>query len=143
MIATTINVKLSDVIMKDYQIAFDTDDVMEAGIFIIERGYVNESPGDTGNLKQEIKPKKLRALEYVVESRAKTKGGKPYPLFLFTGTGKMKGMPDFGFTTGRVRTNDVAYGIGGIRPNKAAIRTINKVKDDYIQFVKEKLYKKI
>ena len=134
----TIQFNLSKLIVHSEKTRNYLDDIMEAGMFIVEDKYVEESPGDTGNLKQEIKTKKNSDLDYKVVSEA-TNNGHSYPLDLFTGTGKLKNAPDYGFTTGRVRANDVAYGIGGIRPNKASIRAKKKAERPYIQFVTKKL----
>lgn len=118
------------------------DKIMEAGMFIVEQEYVDQSPADTGNLRQEIRVKRNRLMDYVVESRA-TNRSEPYPLFLYFGTGAMRGRPDYGFTYGRVRDNDVAYGIGGIRPNKAADRTRAKATPIYLEFMKKELSKQL
>jgi hypothetical protein len=58
---------------------------------------------------------------------------------LFTGTGKFRGAPDFGFNTGRVRAGTVLIGIGGVRPNKAADRARMKANPLIVKFVNKGL----
>lgn len=106
------------------------DQAMEASIFIVERAYVDESPGDTGDLKQGIQVRRNSAMNYLVESTAEDRGFS-YPTALYFGTGKLAGLPDFGFTTGHVRAGTVAFGIGGIRPNKASDRAKAKSERPY------------
>lgn len=111
------------------------DKIIEAGLTIVEEEYIDQSPANFGTLKQHIQIRKRKPLDYVVESTAREKG-KNYPQFLYGGTLKLKGKPDYGFTTGRVRSGDVAYGIGGIRPNKAAARTVEAKEDEFISKLK-------
>lgn len=138
----SITYKLSKVLTDESEISRVVDMAIGAGMFKVEKAYVDEAPGNFGKFKQGIQRKKNRALDYVVESTAK-RSGFDYPLALFTGTRKMKGKPDFGFTTGRVRANDIAYGIGGIRPNKAATRAKRKVEKDFINFVNSRIKQSI
>lgn len=133
-----IQVKISDIIMKDNEARKRIDYALQAAMFIIEDEYVKQAPGDTGAFKQGIQVKKDAELEYRVVSTARNKGYN-YPLALFTGTGRMKGLPDFGFTTGRVRANQVAWGIGGIRPNKVATRAKKNSMGKFLQFVNSKI----
>jgi hypothetical protein len=132
--AITIQFNLKRAITEEGYTSRALDFVMQAGMFKVEKAYVDEAPGDEGKFKQGIEVHKNKPLDYVVRSTAKNEG-KNYPLILFHGTGKMKGKPDFGFTTGHVRAGTVAYGIGGIRPNKAATRAKKKVEKDYMNFV--------
>lgn len=101
------------------------DKAIEAALFIVEDAYVEEAPGDKGDFKQGIRPRKDAVMDYIVESTAESNGAN-YPFFLYMGTGRLKGQPDYGYTTGHVRAGTVAYGIGGIRPNKAADRAKKK-----------------
>ncbi len=142
ILETTVKINLSPTIQVDGKAGDLMDFAMEAGNFIVEKAYVDESPGNIGDLKGGIKVKKIRALDYVVESTQK-RNGHSYPMDLFTGTYKLKGKPDFGFTTGRVRNGDVAFGIGGIRPNKASVRTVKKIEPRYIAFVSSKINSKL
>lgn len=152
MIETNIlvQVKLGKVLSKDGHFRHLVDQAIGASHYIVEENYVDESPGDRGDLKGEIRNKKIRELEYITESRATTQDGKPYPLFLFTGTGNNRGKADAGYTSGRVRaTNNYGFGtsadgrktagmifgmlrkkgkLQGIKPNKAADRA--KVKSE-------------
>lgn len=132
-------IKISDLIAKD-KTGDRVDKVMEAGMFIVEGAYVDQVPvnkNDPGFLSG-IQVKRKKFLDYVVESTAK-RGDVEYPALLYSGTGKMRGRSDFGYTSGRVRAGDVAYGIGGIRPNKAALRAKKNSMDEYILFIKNKL----
>lgn len=111
------------------------DKAMEASMHIVESAYVEQTPVNTGDFRQGIKIKREGDLQYIVKSTARSKQNKNYPLFLYKGTGKLKGAPDYGFTTGRVRANDVRRGIGGIRPNKAAMRAKKDAEKPYIRKV--------
>lgn len=112
--------------------------VIQAGMFIIENEYVDQAPGNIGDFKQGIQVKKRSTLEYVVESTAE-RDNVDYPLILFEGTGKLKGLPDYGFTTGHVRAGTVAWGIGGIRPNKVADRAKSRSERDFQSYVRRML----
>ena len=136
IVSTEINI--SPIIMVDGVLGKNVDKALEGGMPKIEKAYVDQAPGNIGDFKGGIRYRKLGILNYIVESTAKNKG-RPYPLFLFQGTGKLKNMPDFGFTTGHVRAGDVAYGIGGIRPNKAAARARSKVMSEFMEFVITKI----
>lgn len=87
----------------------------------VVREYVRQTPVNIGNFRQGIELQRKGPLKYVVASTAKS-NGRNYPYFLYTGTGKLRGAADYGYTAGRVRGGSVARGIGGIRPNKAAKR---------------------
>jgi hypothetical protein len=129
-----IKKKLSKVIETPSIIDLVLDRALQAAAFIPEAEYVREAPANHGKFRQGIRVKKVRSKEYLVESTARN-SGKNYPFFLYTGTGRMKGKPDFGFHLGRVRAGDVARGIGGIRPNKAAHRAKEKSKDKVNKFI--------
>lgn len=118
--------------------------IMEASQFIVEREYIKQVPVDQGDLKQKIRVEDLtNTIGYRVTSNAKSVQGKPYPVFLHQGTGRLRGAPDFGFTTGRVRNNEVAFGIGGIRPNKFAKRARDKAEKPTIAFINKRINKLI
>lgn len=108
--------------------------VFQASSFIAERHYVKETPVDKGDYKGTIRTQK-KGLQYIVTSKARSKDGREYPRDLYMGTGRLKGAPDFGFTTGRVRAGQVALGIGGIRPNKVAKRAKERAEDPVIRFI--------
>jgi hypothetical protein len=84
--------------------------------------YKSEMPVLSGFGKQSVKDYVRSDLEFYVTSKRKTSKGKPYLIYLHEGTRRLAGAKDYGFTTGRVRADDVAWGIGGIRPNKFADR---------------------
>lgn len=114
------------------------DMAFQASTFVVEEEYVDEAPGDSGDFKKGIEVRKLSPLQYVVESTARSKKGNAnYPLYLYGGTGKLKGLPDFGYTSGHVRAGTVARGIGGIRPNKAAQRAKRDSEPLFIQKVNQ------
>lgn len=135
-ISTALN--LSSIITKDNEIGNRADKAVQAGMFMVEKAYVKEVPRDKGDFSQGLQVQRNSFLDYVVKSTAKKKG-RNYPLDLYMGTGKMRGKPDFGYTTGHVRAGTVAYGIGGVRPNKAAARAKKKVEKNYINFIKNKI----
>lgn len=110
---------------------------------VVVEKYVDQSPSDSGDMSKGIKVKKRDDLEYIVESTARDEDDENYPLLLYMGTGRLKGMPDFGYTTGRVRANDVAWGIGGIRPNKAAKRAKDKAEPKVIRFINYQIKKEL
>lgn len=120
------------------------DRSIQASMFVFENAYVDEAPRDEGKYVQGIETKKQAFIDYVVRSTARNRGAN-YPLFLFMGTGKMYGKPDFGYTSGRVRAGDVAYGIGGIRPNKVALRAKERAESTFFdklnQFINTDLNK--
>lgn len=105
--------------------------------------YVKETPKNFGKFAQGLRVKKVAQLQYDVVSTAKA-GGVNYPLLLAQGTGKMRGRRDFGYTPGHVRAKTVAYGIGGIRPNKAAQRATKIAKmptvRSFNKLIKENLH---
>lgn len=137
-----VNINISR-IFKDTRYTKDQiDRAAFAGLFIVEQEYVDQAPGNDGKFKQGIKVRKIKPFDYVVESTARD-AGENYPLYLYTGTGRLKGAPDYGFTTGRVRAGDVAFGIGGIRPNKAAKRAAKNSGKNYLDYVSRVLYKQL
>lgn len=119
------------------------DQAMQAAMFIPEEAYVDEVPVNEKDFVQGIEVRKNAPMDYAVVSTALTDSGRNYPLDLFTGTGRQKGKPDAGYTPGRVRANDVAHGIGGIRPNKAAYRAKLESEDAYFRKVRELIYDRI
>ena len=97
------------------------DLIQQAGAYsIVEENYVRESPVLTASLRQEVKTT-TTLLGFQTWTTSK-KNGKPYPILLHEGTGRLRGARDYGFTYGRVNAGEVAWGIGGIRPNKFALR---------------------
>lgn len=110
-------------------------DALEATQLIVLNEYKKQTPmGFTGELKGQIKVIKMGALEYKVTTTATNKG-KPYPIYIHEGTGKLKAARDYGYTSGYTRAGTVAKGIGGIRPNKFATRTVEAKKDDVKNFM--------
>lgn len=140
-VKTRINV--TKLIMQAGYMHNKLDAFIEAAAFIPENAYVREVPVDRGDFKQGIRVKKDKKLEVSVVSTAKSDKGFDYPLALFQGTGSLKGAPDFGYTTGRVRLNDVARGIGGIRPNKAAKRARDKSEKPTLRFIHQHISQEI
>lgn len=130
-----VKVNLSHVLKDKNGLRDVVDDAIKASMELIVSEYVDEAPGNIGNFKQGIRVKKRGVLDYLVESTA-TERGENYPLFLYTGTGRLRGAADYGYTSGRVRSGDVAYGIGGIRPNKAAKRAKENVEARFMAKVK-------
>ena len=108
---------------------------LEATQLIVLNEYKKQTPmGFTGELKGQIKVIKSGALEYKVTTTA-TNRGKPYPIYIHEGTGDLKGQGDYGYTSGYTRAGTVAKGIGGIRPNKFATRTVAAKKEQVKQFM--------
>jgi len=108
---------------------------LEATQLIVLNEYKKQTPmGFTGELKGQIKVIKNGALEYKVTTTA-TNRGKPYPIYIHEGTGDLKGQGDYGYTSGYTRAGTVAKGIGGIRPNKFATRTVAAKKEQVKQFM--------
>lgn len=124
---------------KNYNFNSRVKNAVKAAMYIPEAEYVKESPANTGDMRQLIQVQKddTAPIGYVVTTKARSLKNFNYPLALFTGTGKLKGAADYGFTTGRVRSNTVAYGIGGIRPNKVAKRAKEKSEDATVRKVRE------
>lgn len=139
MSGVRVKVRLSPIFTKDGVIPKIVDSAILAALAIIETAYVKETPVDISNpgFRGGIQRRKIRSMEFVVESTATSNRGANYPLFLFGGTGRLKGAPDFGYTPGRVRSGTVAYGIGGIRPNKAATRAKDKSAAGFLRKVNQ------
>lgn len=95
------------------------DDMVQAGGAIVQNEYKKQSPTNSSRLKNNVYNRK----DGVGKRLVSTSAGR-YATYLHEGTGRLKGARDYGYTTGRVRANEVAWGIGGIRPNKFADRTI-------------------
>lgn len=137
---TTID--LSPILTKEGEAGVMVDHAIAAAMTIIESAYVQEAPVNFGDFRKGIEVHKIAFLNHEVRSTAREQG-RNYPLSLFTGTGKLYGAPDFGFTTGHVRAGTVEWGIGGIRPNKAATRAKNKSEVQYMMKVKQLVNKAI
>lgn len=113
------------------------NDALQASYFIVLREYKKQVPVDRGELRQNVTVKaslKDRGASYIVTTTA-TNRGKPYPIYIHEGTGDLKGQGDYGYTSGYTRAGTVAKGIGGIRPNKFATRTVEAKKDDVKNFM--------
>lgn len=113
--------------------------VMEAAGEILVAEAAEQAPRDVGDLVGEIKAERVGDLSVEVASTAESSGGELYGDILQIGTGRLRGAADYGYTTGRVRANDVAYGIGGIRPNKFMARTKESQEDSVIRYVNTRL----
>lgn len=139
-LSINVELNLGSVLTKEGEVGKRADYAIQAAMFILEDEYVKQAPADRGaaGFKGGIQVKRNGYLDYVVESTARDKG-RNYPLYLFQGTGRMKGKPDFGYTTGHVRAGTVAYGIGGIRPNKAAKRAKDNKQKAFIEFITKKI----
>ena len=110
-------------------------DALEATQLIVLNEYKKQTPmGFTGELKGQIKVIKMGALEYKVTTTATNKG-KPYPIYIHEGTGRLRGARDYGYTSGYTRSGTVARNSGGIRPNKFATRTVAAKKEQVKQFM--------
>jgi len=110
-------------------------DALEATKLIVLSEYKKQVPvGFTLQLRDQTKVIKISDLEYKVTTTAKNNGA-PYPIYIHEGTGKLKGVGDYGYTSGYTRAGTVAKGIGGIRPNKFATRTVEAKKNQVKQFM--------
>jgi len=138
-ISVSAMINVTKVITQDGEISKRADRVLEAGMTILEAAYVSEVPVNIGFFKSGLQIKKRSVLNYIVESTARSSSrfsvGFNYPLALFYGTGTLKNKPDYGYTSGRVRAGNVAFGIGGIRPNKASVRAVKKSKKTFMEFI--------
>lgn len=139
------NIKLSDALNIDGAFKNKLHNIIkQAVVGIVEAEYVKEAPVKDGDFRKGIQITKKSTLKYIVESTARSgKKNFNYPLALYTGTGKLDGKRDFGYTTGHVRANSVARGIGGIRPNKVADRAKKKSEpkaiDRFIKLINREL----
>ena len=106
---------------------------IQASMFIVEGEYVEQTPVDSGLFAQLLEVVKIENMHHEVQSKAKA-NGYDYPYALYHGTGKLKDAPDYGFTSGRVRSGRVAYGIGGIRPNKVSDRAVASKGKEVLKF---------
>lgn len=129
--------------------------ILLAAAEIVVDVYVDEAPKDEVQLAGTTEPR-IEAGRVVVGSKARNKGFQ-YPLAVHEGTGKYKGKPDFGKTTGRVRQSNnygfktrqnmeaffAVQAIRGfrpsIKPNKFALRTKRLVQDDVLNFIETKI----
>lgn len=108
---------------------------LEATKFIVLNEYKKQVPvGFTLQLRDQTQVFKVNDLEYKVTTTA-TNNGAPYPIYIHEGTGELKGQGDYGYTSGYTRAGTVAKGIGGIRPNKFATRTVAAKKEEVKQFM--------
>ena len=137
-IRVNITGSLSDVIVNLDTFDDKIDKALQASSFIVERAYVKQTPVNDGDFRKNIKVEKGN-LEYVVTSRTLNEKGENYPVSLYKGTGRLAGTPDQGFTTGHVRAGTVAWGAGGIRPNKVADRAKEDSEEAVIKFVNKNI----
>lgn len=108
---------------------------IEATRFIVLNEYKKQVPvGFTMQLRDQTKVIKIDDLSYKVTTTARNNGA-PYPVYIHEGTGKLKGAGDYGYTSGYTRAGTVAKGIGGIRPNKFAARTVEAKKNEVKSFM--------
>lgn len=122
--------------------------IMQASNFIVEAGLKKQLPidrGARGGMLGAVATVKSGELEYHVHidsgQLAVTGDSKNYPKYLHEGTGRLRGASDFGYTSGRVRSNDVAEGIGGIRPNRFMDRTAEEQRRPVQVFVDREISK--
>ena len=102
---------------------------LDRGSLIVLRGYKENIPVNTGNARQMSQRSKDGRLGWIITTKA-TNSGKPYPLFVHEGTGQYAGVTQDFPSTGRIRNGEDNRGIGGIRPNKFADRTIAETKEE-------------
>lgn len=118
-------------------------ETLQATSFLVEAWYKYEVPVDDGRLRLGVETYDRKKDSYTVRTDATSDSGDPYPEFIHEGTGSLKGAPDYGWTSGRVRDDDVAFGIGGIRPNKFADRAKEEAEPEVADFMKRELPKKL
>lgn len=114
--------------------------ILQATSLIGEKYYKKESSVNKGGLRREVYSRKTE-YGYFVTTSARSDTGKPYPVFLYEGTGAMRGRPDFGYTPGRIRAGDVQRGIGGIRPNKISDRAGVRTAPEVLEFTQKRVLK--
>ena len=141
MIGITVTTTLSDIFKKG--VGKDIDQALQATSFLVEAEYKKESPVDRGDFRRGVATINKKNGEYTVTTDALSDGGDPYPVYLYHGTGSMRGAPDAGYTSGRVRAGTVLSGIGGIRPNKVAKRAAEGARPNVIKFFRTQLSGKL
>lgn len=115
-------------------------EILQASNYIVLNEAKQQSPVDKGDLRRNMKVQKVRD-GYDVDTTATGKNNVKYPIFVHEGTKKLKGSRDYGFTEGRIRSNTVARGIGGVRPNKFMNRSANGTKEEVKKFVQNQINK--
>lgn len=123
-------------ILSDPKAFKELDSIVEAGAFIIEAEYKKQSPVDKGFLRNSVTTTG-KGLERIVKAK------QSYAKYLHQGTYRMKGQPDSGYTTGRVRSHQVAWGIGGVRPNKFADRARAIAGPKTVRYIDDEILKLI
>lgn len=106
---------------------------------LVLREYIKQQPVNTGNMRSasRLLTNKMNSKDpEVIITTTATSRGRPYPEYIHSGTGKLKGASDYGYTTGRVRAGDIATGIGGIRPNKFANRAMRDSYQNVDSFIR-------
>lgn len=140
----TINVKKNiGAFLRRGNITPELNQAIQATQFITIADYKDEMPVDEGGARQAVEITNAQGDTYTVASTAESDGGAPYPVYLHEGTGALKGAPDFGYTTGRVRAGEVTFGAGGIRPNKFAERAEKTAEPKINRFVSKFLANKL
>jgi hypothetical protein len=135
---TEIKLNLPKVLKKGFNTKPKLISIIQASYYITEADYVKEVPVDSGDFRLGLKVVNQKE-GYKVASTAKSVKNYNYPLALYMGTGRLKKTADQGYTSGRVRSNTVAFGIGGIRPNKAAKRAKEKAEPKVVKFVNREI----
>jgi len=115
--------------------------------------YQRESPVDKGFLRRSVQATGVRGsntdMYFLVGSTAKTKEGRPYPLYVHEGTGAFRGSRADYPSKGRIRSGEskTNRGSGGIRPNRFATRAKEKSQPKVVRLVtldiNDKIKKKV
>lgn len=116
------NVKLQKLFTSN-KFAPDLKQIVLGTSNIVEANYKKEVSVDTGLTRDNVVMQPRSDIGYMVTTTA-TNNGKPYPFYLFMGTGAFKGVDkDYGHAReNRVRRGQTNRGAGGIKPNKFARR---------------------
>jgi len=117
-----VNISLADVISKN-TLRPRLNAAVQASSFIVVNAYKKEMPVNFGTARRSVESKQMNG---VIGYEVQPNLNPNYMEVLYSGTGRLKNSKDFGYTPGRIRAGDVAYGIGGIRPNKVADRAKEK-----------------
>src|SRR6266496_5974777 len=131
----SIKTKISK-ILSDPKALKDLDDIVLGGAYMIEAEYKKQTPVDKGFLRNSVDTRG-KGLERVVRANVK------YAKYLHQGTYRWKNKPDQGYTTGRVRAKQVAWGGGGVRPNRFADRAREIAAPKAVRFIEAEVTKLI
>lgn len=149
-IEVDVETKLPKVIWEKDYLKDELNDIVQASNFIVEAAEKKQAPvmmGANGGILGAIETANKGNLRYDVivnpNKLAVSGESKDYPKFLVGGTGSLKGAPDYGYTPGRVRSNTVKRGIGGIRPNKFPMRAAKEAEPKVHKFVNQRINKLI